>query len=312
MPKVSICIPAFNQTEYLRKAIDSVLVQSYSDYEVIITDDSTTDSVKQLVEAYGMPHKLQYYKNRVRLGTPENWNEAIRRSSGDYIKILHHDDWFSSEESLAYYVAMLDGHPESNFAFSATKAFTPGVGQRDHLVTQADVEALRMDPLLLYRNNIIGAPSTVIFRRHSGLLFDKRFKWLVDIDYYIRMISRNRNILYTPEFLVVTCEPEERVSNNCKGNMEVEVFEYLLLLSKIYRQRKMYNSLAVRSCLLKAIEVCDRYSINSRADVIRCGLDGALPGEVQTYLRLKATTPTLARAYKKILRQHSWKTLAVH
>lgn len=303
MPKVSICVPAFNQTVYLQKTIQSVLKQSYTDYELIVSDDSTTDAVRDLVNAGEWRQQIRYVRNSRPLGTPENWNEALRHSSGQYIKILHHDDWFSSAQSLGRYVAMLDRHPETDFAFSATRAVTPGAGERDHFISQTGVELLKKDPLLLYRNNVVGAPSTVIFRRQPGLFFDNRLKWLVDIDFYIRLIGPNRAIQYTNEFLVVTCEPEGRVSTDCKGNREVEVREYLLLLQKIFRQKKVFGAAAVRSCLLKAIEVLDHHGVASKEDLQSCGYHGGLSGELQTYLRLKASAPILARGYKKVLRQ---------
>jgi glycosyltransferase involved in cell wall biosynthesis len=58
--KVSICIPAYNQTEYLRKNLDSILMQSFVDYEVILTDDSTTNEVRDLVEVYDFKCKKKY------------------------------------------------------------------------------------------------------------------------------------------------------------------------------------------------------------------------------------------------------------
>src|ERR1700752_965375 len=121
-PKVSICIPAYNQPENISRALESVRVQTFTDYEVIVTDDSSNDSVKEAVSKFSFGDKLKYIKNSPVLGSPENWNEAIRHATGEYIKILHHDDWLASPTSLATYVKMLDEHPESDIAFCAIKA----------------------------------------------------------------------------------------------------------------------------------------------------------------------------------------------
>ena len=80
IPKVSICIPAYDQVDYLKKNIDSVLVQTYTKYEIIVTDDSPSDIVKDLIQQYQRPDIIKYYKNDTALGTPENWNEGIRRA----------------------------------------------------------------------------------------------------------------------------------------------------------------------------------------------------------------------------------------
>ena len=67
MPKVSICIPAYNQVAYLQRTIDSVLAQTFTDYEIIITDDSDNKLVKDFVEQYNLPGVIHYYKNVVNL-----------------------------------------------------------------------------------------------------------------------------------------------------------------------------------------------------------------------------------------------------
>ena len=70
MPKVSICIPAYNQIYYLEKTLASVLLQSFDDYEVIITDDSSDDSVATLLTKFDFGGRLKYVRNMVALGAP--------------------------------------------------------------------------------------------------------------------------------------------------------------------------------------------------------------------------------------------------
>src|SRR5215469_11343388 len=98
-PKVSICIPAFQQPTCLRRALDSVFFQTFKDYEVIISDDSTDNSVENVVREYNRERAgVKYHKNAVTKGSPENWNAAIELATGEYIKILHHDDCFSGKD----------------------------------------------------------------------------------------------------------------------------------------------------------------------------------------------------------------------
>ncbi len=63
-----------------------ILIQTYTDFEIVITDDSPDDSVADLVEKYQSRKDIRYYKNEKPLGTPENWNEAIRKANGKWIK----------------------------------------------------------------------------------------------------------------------------------------------------------------------------------------------------------------------------------
>jgi len=300
MPEVSICIPAYNQADRLKKAIDSVLLQSFTDYEIVITDDSTDTLVEELVAGYNLPNKIKYYKNVVTLGSPENWNEAIHKATGKYIKILHHDDWLNFDDSLAKYVALLDDNQEADFAFSATKAMAPHKDW-DHILNESDLTSLKKDILVLYSNNLIGAPSTTIFRRSVNLFFDNSLKWLVDIEFYIKLLNRNKQFVYTEQMLTVTYLAEGRVTDECENNKQVEVYEYLYVLQGIFSKKKLYSVKALRSCILKAITMCEKYEVKNSRDLALCGYSGSLPVVFNKWLALQNLAPLSAKIYKKSL-----------
>jgi glycosyltransferase involved in cell wall biosynthesis len=98
---ISICIPAFKRTDFLQRLLDSIAMQTFRDFEVIVTDDSPDLAVKTLCEQYKERLPLSYFRNERPLGTPENWNEAVRRANGEWIKIMHDDDWLAGKDSLA-------------------------------------------------------------------------------------------------------------------------------------------------------------------------------------------------------------------
>ena len=72
MPRLSICIPTYCQTEFLRATLLSVHAQEFSDYELIISDDSPGDSVAELVASFDFGGRLRYYRNPAVLGSPGN------------------------------------------------------------------------------------------------------------------------------------------------------------------------------------------------------------------------------------------------
>lgn len=303
MPKVSICIPAYNQAEHLKKAIDSIFRQTYTDYEIVITDDSPGMIVSDVVAGYNLPNKIKYFKNSSTLGSPENWNESIRKASGEYIKILHHDDWLNFDDSLAKYVKLLDDNPGVDFAFSATQAINPKGEDWEHRITTEDLQALKNNQLILCSNNLIGAPSTTIFRRNDELKFDSNLKWHVDIENYLRQIRRNNNIVYSPELLVVTFIAEGRVSDACFGNKEVEVFEYFYLLDKIGKSKYLYSTSALKTCLLQAIIICNNYKIKTLRDIGNCGYSGKVHQSIKIWLILNNFSSVLGKLYLKFLRR---------
>ena len=163
-PSVSLCIPTYNQIDCFRKTLDSIAIQDFANYEIIITDDSPDDSVRQLLHAYSFKGEVRYFKNDVRKGSPENWNEAVRYASGDYIKMLHHDDWFTRSDSLSRYVALLENAPEADFAFSATQIVNPDDDiTRLHFPSAEQLERLRSEPTALFMGNFVGGPSATLY-----------------------------------------------------------------------------------------------------------------------------------------------------
>ncbi|HMF70269.1 MAG TPA: glycosyltransferase family A protein, partial [Flavitalea sp.] len=116
---ISVCIPAYKHPEYLKRLLDSLAIQTFKDFEVIITDDSPDDSVLELSKLYLQSFPVFYYKNLTALGTPANWNEGIRKANGAWIKLIHDDDWLSSANSLQDFVQAIQSNTTVDFIYSA-------------------------------------------------------------------------------------------------------------------------------------------------------------------------------------------------
>src|SRR4051812_23131736 len=105
---VSICIPVYKQTTYLEKCLQSVLEQDFKDFELIISDDTPDDSLEVFIKDLLKDREYTYHRNQPALGSPENWNSAIDKSSGKYLKIMHHDDFFTKTDSLRLMVKEIE------------------------------------------------------------------------------------------------------------------------------------------------------------------------------------------------------------
>jgi glycosyltransferase involved in cell wall biosynthesis len=221
VPKISILIPTYNNKESFLRAFNSVLMQDYQDYEIIITDDSTTDAIEQVVKNLECP-KVKYFKNQIRLGAPENWNECLRKASGEYIKILHHDDWFATKDAVEKFVKLMDKNPDSIFGFSKGVNFKIKTGQKQHRHNEKYVDMLKKDFSELIANNRIGAPSVTVFRNGTGTFFDKKLKWLVDVDFYINLLIKNNNIAFINEELVNIGIQSNRLTDKCMEDETIE------------------------------------------------------------------------------------------
>ncbi|WP_231427098.1 glycosyltransferase [Pedobacter sp. Leaf250] len=265
MPKVSICIPTYQQLNFLELTLNSIKAQDFVDYEIIITDDTPDSSVLDLIKTFNFKGRLTYHKNKETLGSPKNWNKAISLAKGDYIKILHHDDYFSHRTSLSKFVKMLDDHPESDFGFSSANARNVEFGHNwIHKPSTKVINQLVSNPLILFFGNIIGPPSSTIYKRESSFNYDENLKWLVDIDFYIRFLKANKLFQYNQEPLITSISgAKHNVTNNCINNKEVEVKEYLYLYRKNYYWKLIFNL----RFLLFFRSIFKIYNIQSKSDL---------------------------------------------
>ncbi len=90
-PKISICIPVYNCEKFIGAAIESVLAQSYKNYELIILNNCSTDNTAKIIGKYN-DSRIRVVDQKINIGAAGNWNCALRESSGKYLKILCADD----------------------------------------------------------------------------------------------------------------------------------------------------------------------------------------------------------------------------
>ena len=232
-PQISICIPAYKRTEFLKRLLDSIKIQSYTNFEVIVTDDSPSSEVAALCKQYTGSFQLNYDKNQKQLGTPENWNAGIRRASGQWIKLMHDDDWFSSAESLQQFVSAVERHPECDFFFSAYNNVNESNGDVKLLSAPTGMlQRVMANPAVLLAGNIIGPPSGTMYKNAPAILYDSNLKWLVDIEFYIRYL-KGRKFFYIDQPLVNIGIGDEQVTQFTFRVAEVEIPEYFKVLEKI-------------------------------------------------------------------------------
>lgn len=121
MPKVSVIIPNYNHAPYLKQRIDSVLFQTYEDFEVVILDDNSQDNSREIIETYRTHPKVKsIHFNTTNSGsTFRQWQKGIELSSGEFLWIAESDDW-SAQEFLAVLVEAASRHPMVGICFSGS------------------------------------------------------------------------------------------------------------------------------------------------------------------------------------------------
>jgi glycosyltransferase involved in cell wall biosynthesis len=97
-PKVSLGMPVYNGEAYLAGTLDSILVQTYPDFELIISDNASTDSTREICEAYAArDSRVRYYRNDTNIGAAPNYNRVFELAAGGYFKWTPHDDGYAPQ-----------------------------------------------------------------------------------------------------------------------------------------------------------------------------------------------------------------------
>ena len=119
MPRLSILIPVYNAERYIAKTIESVLAQTYTDWELIIVEDKSSDKSFQIAKQYEAlyPEKIKVYQNDSNLGMLQNWNKGIDLCKNElFVKLDADDIWLPT--FLEKSIAVLDQYPEVGLVFT--------------------------------------------------------------------------------------------------------------------------------------------------------------------------------------------------
>lgn len=172
MPKISIAIPVYemdNAIELLDRNLKSIYIQSYDDYEIVVSDDSENDQIKIWLSKIDLP--IKYYRNTGPHGMANNTNNAINHSDGDLIKILFQDDMFYDSRSIENIISHFTDR--TMWLVTGCTHTMDGVNFfNDHRPYYSESE------------NTIGSPSVVTFRQAVKERFDPNFHWVLDLDFY--------------------------------------------------------------------------------------------------------------------------------
>jgi len=114
MPKISVIIPTYNQGRLILRCIDSVLHQTFQDFEIIVVDDGSTDNTKEILSAYGHPIRYLFQQN---WGPSRARNAGIGQAKGDYIAFLDSDDYFA-ENNLEEKFQYLESNQQIGWVYS--------------------------------------------------------------------------------------------------------------------------------------------------------------------------------------------------
>jgi glycosyltransferase involved in cell wall biosynthesis len=177
MPTVSVIIPNFNHARFLTQRIESVLEQSFSDYEMIILDDASTDDSISIINRYKHNRRIRCRENKRNSGSPfKQWNKGVKEAKGTYLWFAESDDW-ADKTFLGELVGVLDNNPDLGLVYCQSMA----VNETGQMIDNCLAWTAHLDPKLwcndflmdgqlfctkyLMFSNVIPNASAVLIRR---------------------------------------------------------------------------------------------------------------------------------------------------
>ncbi|MEA2391973.1 MAG: hypothetical protein QOK31_2082, partial [Solirubrobacteraceae bacterium] len=196
-PRVSVLVPTFEYARFLPRVLDSVLAQGYQDWELVVSDNASTDETPEIVAAYAAREpRLRSYRNAENLGLFGNFSRCLELARGEYVKFLCADDWLDPR-FLGDAVAVMDASPGAALLTCAGWLVdedgavwgyaTAGLGEHDVVPAH---RALRAQADFL---NVIGMPSNTLMRRADVEAvggFDADYAPASDLHLWLKLLAR--------------------------------------------------------------------------------------------------------------------------
>ncbi|RKQ96844.1 glycosyl transferase family 2 [Kushneria sinocarnis] len=212
-PRVTVFIPVHNRQHYIVTAVDSILAQTFTDLELLVIDDGSTDATLEVLSRYRDP-RLRIETNPRNLGIPATRNRGLGLARGEYIALLDSDD-HAWPERLARQVSVLDRHPELAQLGSACN-FMDARGQLLKRVRRRPVDAAEVDaslPFYCALTNRTLLARTAVLREAGG--YDESFPRCQDYELHQRL-SRTHRMANLPDILVCGREHAARFTRQTR------------------------------------------------------------------------------------------------
>ena len=188
-PRISVLMPAYNVEQYVGDAIESILNQTFTDFEFIIINDGSTDKTASIITKYAKRDKrIKFVNHSKNKGLISVLNEGLDLCSGEYIARFDSDD-ISLSERFEKQVVYMDKHPECGVVSAWPKRFGPNVKQDDIFKYQPEMKLFDF----IFHGCCISHPCAMIRRSvlvNNNIKYNPKCKYAEDYDFWIEIVRR--------------------------------------------------------------------------------------------------------------------------
>lgn len=202
--KVSVCIPVYNGEKTIQKTVESVMQQTYKNLEILIIDNQSTDNTVQIVSNL-KDDRIVFFQNSNNIGMAGNWNECLKKATGEYIHFLCADDYMT-KDCIEKKVTLMDLDGEIAMVSSSTDIVNENgelVFRRCRHKTDTIFDGYKFAKKSLHRGNLYGEPSNVMFRKkllETTGLFSTNLYYTTDWELWVRLSALGK-VAYLRESL---------------------------------------------------------------------------------------------------------------
>ena len=204
-PYFSIVIPSYNREKLILKAINSVVQQSFKDYEIIIADDCSTDNTREVVNGLSIPN-LHFFQNEVNKGNAGARNLGAKNAKGKYICYLDSDDQYHPNFLEKMY-DLIQNHNEPGFLWCNVNRIDENGNKLDHSAPSKWKPMEADDPYVFFLNGLyFGTDFGFTVRKdcfQKTGYFDENLRAAVDTDFMLRLVQ-DFDFAHTLDVLVDT------------------------------------------------------------------------------------------------------------
>ena len=210
-PKLSVIMSCYNDHEYIRESLESILNQTFADFEVIIIDDASTDDTTTIIKSY-KDDRIRLYVNSENQGLTRNLNKALGYVNGEYIARMDGDD-VSHHDRFEKQVEYLDSHRDiyligcAVHSFGATDLYWRLPDNSNELKIRMLIKPVFAHPSFMFRRELVD----------KGFMYNESFRTAQDYDFAAR-VSRQYKIGRLPEVLLEYRVHDKQVSSTSGSN----------------------------------------------------------------------------------------------
>jgi glycosyltransferase involved in cell wall biosynthesis len=247
-PRVSVCVPTYNGEKYLEDCIESILAQSFQDFDLLIVDDGSRDRTVEIARRYeARDARVRVVENERNHGLAANWNRCAELARGEWIKFVFQDDLIlpaclermlgAARNTTAFVACRREFRFEEGTTESARDwylrhaAMIASLPYRDNALSAEDCRRLALERL---GENLFGEPTAVmlhrdVFTRYG--MFNPALIMLCDLEYWTR-VTIHTGAVHVPEVLAVFRLHAEATSatNHARRHYRTNVLDKLIIL----------------------------------------------------------------------------------